>query len=171
MFWHTITAALAAEFSGLAEVTRGHFRLGLAAGLGAMCYERESPGKCVGIHAPALVAPGSTLFVLASLESNSDQNAISRVIEGLIAGIRFLGAGAIVKGQSRQKIGGLTTAVGIWSTAPVGRTVALGPATLAIFVTLLGLAISGCCPWRHLIRRRTAKNPRLRPHSAALHRT
>lgn len=145
-----ITTALTAEFSGLsdiADVTRILFRLGLSTALGALLgYERESLGKSAGIRTHALVALGAALFVLASLESQSDQNAVSRVIQGLVAGIGFLGAGAIVKGQPGQEIRGLTTAAGIWCTAAVGMTVALGHAPLAIAVTLLALVVLRVLP-------------------------
>jgi putative Mg2+ transporter-C (MgtC) family protein len=145
-----ITTALSAELSSLtdaADVTRILFRLGLSAALGALLgYERESLGKSAGIRTHALVALGAALFVLAPLESNSDQNAVSRVIQGLVAGIGFLGAGAIVKGQPGEEIRGLTTAAGIWCTAAVGMTVALGHAAIAIAVTVLTLVVLRVLP-------------------------
>jgi putative Mg2+ transporter-C (MgtC) family protein len=61
---------------------------------------------------------------------NSDP--LSRVIQGLITGIGFLGAGAILKLEEKRQIEGLTTAAGIWMTAGIGLAVGLGRFGLAL---------------------------------------
>jgi putative Mg2+ transporter-C (MgtC) family protein len=72
------------------------------------------------------------------------QDGLSRVIQGLITGIGFLGAGAILKLESSGQIRGLTTAAGIWMTAAIGVTIGvgrLGMATIATALAWLVLAI------------------------------
>jgi putative Mg2+ transporter-C (MgtC) family protein len=73
-----------------------------------------------------LVCMGTTLFVLAGAESAMQQDAMSRVIQGLATGIGFIGAGAIIKMESTREIRGLTTAAGIWMTAALGVAIGLG---------------------------------------------
>ena len=63
----------------------------------------------------------------------------SRVIAGIVGGIGFLGAGAII--QSRGRVQGMTTASGIWMTAAIGVAVGLGQYTLAFCATLLAFII------------------------------
>jgi putative Mg2+ transporter-C (MgtC) family protein len=68
------------------------------------------------------------------------------VIQGLVAGIGFLGAGAIVHTATGRENKGLTTAAGIWTTAALGMTVALGRAGTAVAATLLAVAILHVLP-------------------------
>ncbi len=80
---------------------------------------------------------GSALFVIAAIESGMTSDGVSRVIQGLITGIGFIGAGAILKlGQDRE-IYGLTTSAGIWATAAVGVAVGLGLLGLAVVSVIL----------------------------------
>jgi putative Mg2+ transporter-C (MgtC) family protein len=88
-----------------------------------------------------LVALGAALFVLAPLEFGMNSDSISRVIQGLITGIGFIGAGAILKLEQRREIEGLTTAAGIWMTAAVGVAAGLGRLGLAVACTILAWAI------------------------------
>jgi putative Mg2+ transporter-C (MgtC) family protein len=67
--------------------------------------------------------------------------AASRIIQGLIAGIGFLGAGAIIKDQQGEHVEGLTTAASIWMTAAIGMTAGMGRGATAIISTLLTLAV------------------------------
>ncbi len=78
-----------------------------------------------------LVALGSAIFILASLEAGIDLTDLSRVIQGVAAGIGFIGAGAILKVTSEREIQGLTTAAGIWMTAAIGLAAGLGRLGLA----------------------------------------
>ena len=101
--WQTIQATILNEFSDLIEVeytTRVSVRLLLAAILGGLLgYERETHGKAAGLRTHMLVAIGSALFVLVPELSGAEHDAMSRVIQGVIAGIGFLGAGTILKGH------------------------------------------------------------------------
>jgi putative Mg2+ transporter-C (MgtC) family protein len=89
-------------------------------------YQRERAGKAAGLRTHMLVAMGTAMFVLAASENGMQQDAMSRVVQGLATGIGFLGAGAILKLESERKIKGLTTAAGIWMTAALGVAVGLG---------------------------------------------
>ena len=100
--------------------------------LGAVVgYERETTGKSAGLRTHMLVALSSALFVLAPLEAGMSPGDVSRIIQGVAAGIGFIGAGAILKVTSDREIQGLTTAAGIWLTAAVGLAAGLGRLGLA----------------------------------------
>jgi putative Mg2+ transporter-C (MgtC) family protein len=93
-----------------------------------------------------LVALGTALFVLADVEVGMTSADLSRVIQGLAAGIGFIGGGAILKLSEERDIQGLTTAAGIWMTAAVGVVVGLGRlglALLRIALAWLTLAVVG----------------------------
>lgn len=140
-----IIDALAAEFSDLADAGQAAtvtFRLLLAAVLGgALGFERESAGKAAGMRTHMLVAIGAAMFLMAVNLAGGGDAESSRIIQGLVAGIGFLGAGAIVKGKPGEEIHGLTTAASIWMTAAIGVTVGLGHASTAILSTVLALIV------------------------------
>lgn len=113
-------------------------RLGAAAGFGLIIgIEREVPHRAAGMRTHVLVALGSALFVLASLEAGATINDSSRVIQGVVQGIGFLGAGTILKLTDKAEVRGLTTAAGIWLTAAVGVTCGLGEFWLALAATAI----------------------------------
>ena len=93
---------------------------------GIIGLQREVSGKAAGLRTHMLVCAGTTLFVLAALDTGMEQDAMSRVIQGLVTGIGFLGAGAILKVESSSQIKGLTTAAGIWMTAALGIAIGVG---------------------------------------------
>lgn len=106
--------------------------------LGALVgAQRESLGKPAGLRTHMLVAMGAALFVLAPLEAGMELDGISRVIQGIVTGIGFIGAGAILKLQEKREIEGLTTAAGIWMTAAIGAAAGLGRWGLALVSTVL----------------------------------
>jgi putative Mg2+ transporter-C (MgtC) family protein len=148
--WQQITDAITTEFTDFGDAhsfARAGFRLILACLLGAaLGYERESKGKAAGLRTHMLVALGACLFVLVPLIRGSGDDAMSRVIQGLVAGIGFLGAGAIVKGRPGEEIEGLTTAASIWTTAALGMTAGLGRASTAILGAALALLILQVLP-------------------------
>lgn len=123
-------------------------RLGLALLLGVfMGWEREARNKPAGLKTMALVAMGSAGFTILTLmvyqevltynaQSNSDP---LRLIEGIIGGIGFLGAGAIIQG--RGSVHGVTTAAGIWITGAIGIACGLGNYFLAGLIWLLTLIV------------------------------
>jgi putative Mg2+ transporter-C (MgtC) family protein len=128
-------------FSGLPDVRQMVSlvsRLLTAMILGALVgAQRESIGKPAGLRTHMLVAMGAALFVLAPLEAGMELDGISRVIQGIVTGIGFIGAGAILKLQEKREIEGLTTAAGIWMTAAIGIAAGLGRWGLALVSTIL----------------------------------
>jgi putative Mg2+ transporter-C (MgtC) family protein len=126
----------------LGEGLRITVRMLLAATLGGLLgYERQRHGKQAGLRTHMLVALGSAFFVLVPEQAGMSQNALSRVIQGVITGIGFLGAGTILKLSGERQIRGLTTAAGIWLAAAVGVAVGLGRLIPAVLGTLLALII------------------------------
>lgn len=143
--WQQISATFVAEFSDLkdvSEITTLIIRLLMAALLGGILgFEREHRGKAAGIKTHMLVAIGAALFVLIPQRAGLSDAELSRVMQGIIAGIGFLGAGAILKGHNEHDLKGLTTAAGIWLTAAIGVAAGLGREASAILCTLLALVI------------------------------
>jgi putative Mg2+ transporter-C (MgtC) family protein len=115
-------------------VTRMVIAMLLGAVIGA---QREATGKPAGLRTHMLVAMGGALFVLAPVQSGMDLDGMSRVIQGIVTGIGFIGGGAILKLQEQRAIEGLTTAAGIWITAAVGIAAGLGRWGLAVISTIL----------------------------------
>jgi putative Mg2+ transporter-C (MgtC) family protein len=144
-WWMEIWVTLEKEFSDvpdLRELTRICVRLGMAILLGGILgYERETAGSSAGFRTHMLVALGSALFVLVPLQAGTPLPDMSRVLQGLIAGIGFLGAGAIIKLNSDQEVIGLTTAASIWLTAAVGIAAGMGRESTAILGTFFALLI------------------------------
>lgn len=129
-------------------------RLVLALVLGALIgWNRRIRSKPAGLRTMALVSLGSATFTLigveamiqlATIEQEAGINAVvrldtSRVIAGIVGGIGFLGAGAII--QSRGRIQGMTTASGIWMTAAIGVSVGLGMYVLSFAATFLAFVV------------------------------
>jgi putative Mg2+ transporter-C (MgtC) family protein len=143
--WTAVTDTLIAEFSDipdLAGFTRVVVRLLLAALLGAMLgYERGQKGKAAGVRTHMLVAMGSAMFVLVPAQIGVSPADMTRVVQGIVAGIGFLGAGTIWKGDTTSQVKGLTTAAGIWLTAAIGIAAGLGREVTAILATLFALFI------------------------------
>lgn len=120
------------------QLVRMLIRLILALILGAIVgAQRERVGKPAGLRTHMLVSMGVALFVLACEEWGMAQDPLSRVIQGLITGLGFLGGGAILKLESEQEIQGLTTAASIWMTAAIGLAAGLGRLGLAIISVFL----------------------------------
>jgi putative Mg2+ transporter-C (MgtC) family protein len=139
--WMTVVS----EFSDLGdatEITRVVVRLTVAVALGAMLgYERESVGASAGLRTHMLVSLGSALFVLIPLQAGMPLMDVSRVLQGVTAGVGFLGAGAILKSQSENQITGLTTAAGVWLTAAIGVAAGMGREGTAVLSALFALVI------------------------------
>ena len=136
-------------------------RLGAALALGAMVgLERERKHRPAGFRTMILISLGSAAFVIIGVEgvhsmakaiadaglSNSTSAAqanavgqaeISRVLQGLIGGIGFLGAGAVI--QNKRAVRGLTTAAAVWVTAAIGAACGLGFYKIAGMVAVFTL--------------------------------
>lgn len=153
--WERVLETLAEEFADLedpARATRVVLRLFLAALLGGLLgFEREQHGKAAGVRTHMLVALGAALFVLVPQMAGAEHDAMSRVIQGLTAGIGFLCAGTILKRDRMDEVKGLTTAAGLRSTTAIGVTVGLGYEATALLAALVVLAILNLLP--HLLGR------------------
>jgi putative Mg2+ transporter-C (MgtC) family protein len=144
-WWQQLVDGLRQDFAGFpgsAEVFRIAIRLVVAAALGALLgYQREHTGKAAGIRTHMLVALGAAVLTAIPSVAGWTSSDASRIMQGLITGIGFLGAGTIVKHADEGHVSGLTTAAGIWTTAAVGMAAGLGREVLAILGALLALVI------------------------------
>lgn len=110
--------------------------------LGAVVgLQREKAGKPAGLRTHMLVSLGTAVVVLACSGSGMDMDGLSRVIQGIVTGIGFVGAGSILKLSNERDIQGLTTAAGLWMTAAIGVAVGLGSLGLALIGTVLTLSV------------------------------
>ncbi|MBS0365964.1 MAG: MgtC/SapB family protein [Proteobacteria bacterium] len=126
----------------LADLVRIFGRLSVALTLGAVVgLQRESAGKAAGVRTHMLVALGTALLVVAASDAGFASTELSRVVQGLITGMGFLGGGAILKLTQEHEIRGLTTAAGIWLTAAASIAAGLGQIAAAVIGTLFGLLV------------------------------
>jgi putative Mg2+ transporter-C (MgtC) family protein len=124
------------------ELARVACKLALAALLGGVLgWEREVKGKAAGVRTHMLVAVGAALFVMAPLEAGVPLGDLTRVIQGVAAGIGFVGAGAILKLSDQGQVVGLTTAAGIWMTAAIGVAVGTGRVWLPLVGVVMAVII------------------------------
>lgn len=140
-----VTATLRAEFSDLLEVeqvTRVTARMSVALLLGALIgWDRERRDADAGLRTHMLVALGAAMFVMVPAEAGMGSDELSRVIQGIVSGIGFLGAGAVLKLGSEGRIHGLTTAATVWATAAVGMSAGLGREGTAVLATAFILVV------------------------------
>lgn len=144
-----IGQALASEFAlpDAGTMTVISVRLLMAAVLGGLLgLERERRGRAAGLKTHMLVAMGSALFVLAPLQAGIELGDVTRVMQGIVSGIGFLGAGAIIKLNKGERVEGVTTAAGIWMTSAIGMAAGMGLEIAALLTTLLALAVFATIP-------------------------
>lgn len=111
-------------------------RLLIAVGLGALIgYERERVGKPAGVRTHGMVSLGSALFTVVSLHGFGGVGDPARVAAQVVAGIGFLGAGAIL--HRHQYVEGLTTAASLWVTAAIGLAVGVGMIWMSVGSAIL----------------------------------
>ena len=126
--------------------------------LGAIVgLQRERARKPAGLRTHMLVWLGTSVVVLAGSGVGMNPDGLSRVIQGIVTGIGFVGAGSILKLSQEREIQGLTTAAGLWMTAAIGVACgvgALGLAAIATILTTMVLALEGVEEWwRHRDRK------------------
>lgn len=110
--------------------------------LGAVVgIERERAGKPAGLRTHMLVSLGTAVVVIACSGAGMSLDGLSRVIQGIVTGIGFVGAGTILKLNEQREIQGLTTAAGLWMTAAIGVAVGLGILGVALLGTLVTVLI------------------------------
>lgn len=138
ILWHELTAGMA---------DRGHLAIVLLRTVTAMLLggivgmQREKVGKPAGLRTHMLVCLGTAVVVLACIGGGMDMDGLSRVIQGIVTGIGFVGAGSILKLSEQREIQGLTTAAGLWMTAAIGVAVGLGALGLAVIATVLTVIV------------------------------
>lgn len=143
IIWEELTSGL----PNARQLVHVLIRLIAATLLGAVVgMQREKAGKPAGLRTHMLVSLGTAVFVLACAGVGMSSDGLSRVIQGIVTGIGFLGAGSILKLSEERAIQGLTTAAGVWMTAAVGVAVGLGSlgvALLSTFFTIVILSLAG----------------------------
>ena len=162
--WQEIWSTIQQEFSDLpdaAGVTQVCVRLFVAVLLGGLIgYDREKNESAAGLRTHMLVALGAALFVIVPQQAGMRVEDLSRVLQGIIAGIGFLGAGAIIKLSDKEQIKGLTTAASIWATAAIGIAAGMGREMTAVLSAILALIILAVLPRLELyIDTRRQKKP------------
>ena len=116
-------------------------RLLLAAALGAIIgYQRERAGKPAGLRTHILICVGAALFTIASLYAFGATADPARVAAGIVAGIGFLGAGAILR-SGEGIVAGLTTAATIWIIAAIGLAVGAGLYLISVVAAAIALIV------------------------------
>ena len=116
--------------------------IGCSIGLNRFAHHRY-----IGVRTLGLVALGAAALVVAVLESGNGGDQLqeaSRVIQGIVTGIGFIGAGVIVQREHGQKVSGLTTAATVWVSAIAGILCGLGAwREAAIITVLVGVVLVG----------------------------
>ena len=116
-------------------------RLGVAAVIGgAIGLNRYAHHKPTGLRTLSLVATGAAALVLATLDTSDGAlhaDAMSRVIQGIMTGVGFIGAGVIMRGQMDDRVLGLTTAASVWITAALGALCGIGAWTITIPLSIV----------------------------------
>jgi putative Mg2+ transporter-C (MgtC) family protein len=139
-----------AEFSdvpSLESATRLFVRLTLGAVLGGLIgFEREWRGKDAGFRTHMLVCLGTAFVIAAAERSQMPSTDLSRIMQGIMSGIGFVGAGAILKRSDKNRIEGLTTAASIWFTAAIGIVVGMGREASAVIGTIFALSVLALIP-------------------------
>lgn len=117
-------------------------RLALAIGMGAIIgMDREYSEKPAGLRTNMLVALGSALFVMAPIQSglfSQDSSSLGRIVQGVITGVGFIGAGSILQ---KDRVKGLTSAAAVWISSSLGIAVGLGEWELGLIGVILAMII------------------------------
>lgn len=115
-------------------------RLAISIAIGGLVgLERELEHKPAGLRTIILVCLGSTIFVLIGLELGLAASELGRIVAGVVTGIGFLGAGAIIR--ARGEVYGLTTAATIWLASGLGLAIGAGYHLLAVIACLSVLIV------------------------------
>jgi putative Mg2+ transporter-C (MgtC) family protein len=141
----SIANAIREDFQGLFNTEQlAHLilRIAVACVAGAIVgYQREKLGKAAGLRTHILVTAGTALMVAVCYLEGMDHADVSRVLQGIITGIGFLGGGVILKLEKNQEIKGLTSAAAIWYVAALGIACGLGKFSIVLLGSIVGFAI------------------------------
>ena len=147
-------------------------RLAAAVGTGALIgLDRELRRKPAGLRTLALVSLGSAVFIVETVDlmGRGSTDGASRVIQGVVTGVGFLGAGSILRGTSEEEIRGLTTAASIWLAAATGIACGLAQWPVVGAACALGLLVLVISPVERVLhnRRKTDHKDPHDPHSSS----
>jgi putative Mg2+ transporter-C (MgtC) family protein len=127
---------------------------------GLVGLDREMKRHWAGLRTHIIVSLGAALFVaVGQVPSAAGVVDLGRVIQGIAAGIGFIGAGTILKLTDRLEVKGLTTASSIWMAAAVGVAAGLRQYLLALAATVLTLVVLTVVPWLEGLIARVTKSP------------
>jgi putative Mg2+ transporter-C (MgtC) family protein len=132
-------------------------RLAAAVGVGALIgLDRELRRKPAGLRTLALVALGSALFIIETIDTTRGvyTDATSHVIQGIVTGVGFLGAGSIMRSADEESVRGLTTAASIWLAAATGIACGLANWPLVLVGGALGVMVLVITPVERVIHNR-----------------
>jgi putative Mg2+ transporter-C (MgtC) family protein len=138
-------------------------RLAAAVGVGAVIgLDRELRRKPAGLRTLALVALGSAVFIIETIDTTRGvyTDATSRVIQGIVTGVGFLGAGSIMRSADEESVRGLTTAASIWVAAAAGIACGLANWPLVVVGSALGVLVLVITPVERVIHNRRKTDPR-----------
>ena len=148
VLWQELTSGLP-DRQHLAQVI---IRLVAAMLLGGIVgVQRQSTRKPAGLRTHVLVSMATAAFIIACSARGMSTDGLSRVIQGIVTGIGFIGAGTILKLSQEHAIKGLTTAASVWMTAAIGVSVGLGSLGIALMITVLALVILSLARFEHSI--------------------
>jgi len=136
--WHELTNGFPDRNRLLIVLVRVFAAILLGAVVG---IERERAGKPAGLRTHMLVSLGTAVVVIACQDTGMSLDGLSRVIQGMVTGIGFIGAGTILKLNEQREIQGLTTAAGLWMTAAIGVAAGLGILGVAVIGTLVTVLV------------------------------
>lgn len=118
---------------------------------GAIGLEREINGKPAGLRTNMIICLGAAAFTIIAMDVAKDTDGATRVIQGIVTGVGFLGAGALI--HAGGDVQGLTTAASIWLVTSIGVACGAGMYIIATAVTGLALvALLGLLPLTRRIR-------------------
>ena len=138
-------------------------RLAAAVGVGALIgLDRELRRKPAGLRTLALVALGSAVFIIETIDTTRSvyTDATSRVIQGIVTGVGFLGAGSIMRSADEESVRGLTTAASIWLAAAAGIACGLANWPLVLVGSVLAVLVLVITPVERVIHNRRKTDPR-----------
>jgi len=141
---------------------------------GLIGLDRNLHGKPTGIRTLGLVCVGACALTLAGADlatgPQADAAAISRVIQGLVTGIGFLGSGVIIRENGSDRVRGLTTAASIWITAILGVLCGMGSWQIAAIALVLVFVLFVCGkPIERALHRRWLDKPADEQRAITLH--
>ena len=142
--WQELSSGL----PGSTEMATISVRLLVAIVLGCILgFQRAHVSKAAGMRTHMLVTLGAAIVVLIPSLTGMSSADLSRVIQGILTGIGFIGGGVILKMSEQHQIVGITTAASIWLTATIGIATGTGRLGLAVIGTTLAYIILTFFGW------------------------